>query len=89
MDLRSSLHGIQLGIIKTAIQLLQTFEYISNNVRKGNRKNADNNYNYHYRNKSQGVHVGIWYILKAQSGSHMPTLRPKPMPYSYMDPLGV
>ena len=37
---------------------------------------------------SQRVHVGIWYILRAQRGSHIPTLRPKYTPYSYMDPLG-
>ena len=36
----------------------------------------------------QRVHVGIWYILRAQKGSHTPTLRPKYTPYSYMDPLG-
>ena len=34
------------------------------------------------------VDVGLWYILKAQRGSHIPTLRPKYLPYSYMDPLG-
>ena len=34
------------------------------------------------------VHVGIWYILRAQRGSHTPTVRPKYTPYSYMDPLG-
>ena len=39
--------------------------------------------------KSQRVHVGIWYILSAQRGSHIPTLRPKYIPYTYMDPLGV
>ena len=38
---------------------------------------------------SQRVHVGIWYILRAQRGSHIPTLRPKYIPYSYMDPLGI
>ena len=37
---------------------------------------------------AQRVHVGIWYILRAQRGSHIPTLRPKYTPYSYMDPLG-
>ena len=37
---------------------------------------------------TQRVHVGIWYILRAQRGSHIPTLRPKYIPYSYMDPLG-
>ena len=37
---------------------------------------------------SQRVHVGIWYILRAQKGSHIPTLRPKYVPYTYMDPLG-
>ena len=37
---------------------------------------------------SQRVHVGVWYILRAQRGSHIPTLRPKYIPYSYMDPLG-
>ena len=36
----------------------------------------------------QRVHVGIWSILRAQGGSHIPTLRPKYIPYSYMDPLG-
>ena len=39
-------------------------------------------------NIPQRVHVGIWYILKAKRGSHIPTLRPKYLPYSYMDPLG-
>ena len=38
---------------------------------------------------TQRVHIGIWYILRAQRGSHIPTLRPKYIPYSYMDPLGV
>ena len=38
--------------------------------------------------KTQRVHVGIWYTLKAQRGSHIPTLRPKYLPDSYMDPLG-
>ena len=33
-------------------------------------------------------HVGIWYILRAQRGYHIPTLRPKYIPYSYIDPLG-
>ena len=37
---------------------------------------------------AQRVHVGIWYILRAQRGSHIPTLRPKYIPYTYMDPLG-
>ena len=38
---------------------------------------------------TQRVHVGgIWYILRAQRGSHIPTLGPKYTPYSYMDPLG-
>ena len=37
---------------------------------------------------SQRVHVGIWYILSTQRGSHIPTLRPKYIPYTYMDPLG-
>ena len=37
---------------------------------------------------TQRVHVGLWYIFKAQRGSHVPTLRPKYLPYSYMDPLG-
>ena len=35
---------------------------------------------------SQRVHAGIWYILRAQRGSHIPTLRPKGIPYTYMDP---
>ena len=38
---------------------------------------------------SQRVHVGIWYILRAQRGSHIPTLRPKYIPYTYIDPLGM
>ena len=38
---------------------------------------------------SQRVHVGVWYILRAQRGSHIGTLRPKYIPYCYMDPLGV
>ena len=37
---------------------------------------------------TQRVHVGIWYILRAQRGSHIPTLRPKYIPYTYIDPLG-
>ena len=37
---------------------------------------------------TQRVHVGIWYILRAQGGSHIPTLRPKYIPYTYIDPLG-
>ena len=41
------------------------------------------------KNLSQRVHVGIWYILRAQRGSHIPTLRPKYIPYTYMDPLGL
>ena len=36
---------------------------------------------------TQRVYVGIWYILRAQRGSHIPTLRPKYIPYT-MDPLG-
>ena len=32
--------------------------------------------------------MGMWYILRAQRGSHIPTLRPKYVLYSYMDPLG-
>ena len=40
------------------------------------------------KKKPQRVHVGIWYIHRAQRGSHIPTLRPKCIPYSYMDPLG-
>ena len=39
-------------------------------------------------NLAQGLHVGIWYILRAQRGSHIPTLGPKSIPYNYMDPLG-
>ena len=38
---------------------------------------------------AQRVHVGIWYILRAKRGSHIPTLRPKYIPYTYMDPLGM
>ena len=38
---------------------------------------------------SQRVHVGIWYILRAQRGSHIPTLRPKYILLTYMDPLGL
>ena len=38
---------------------------------------------------AQRVHVGIiWYILRAQRVSHIPTLRAKYIPYNYMDPLG-
>ena len=37
---------------------------------------------------TQRVHVGIWYVLRAQRGIHIPTLRPKYIPYTYMDPLG-
>ena len=35
-----------------------------------------------------GFRVGIWYILRAQRDSHIPTLRPKYIPYTYMDSLG-
>ena len=36
------------------------------------------------------VHVvAMWYILRAQIGSHVITLGPKYILYSYMDPLGV
>ena len=38
---------------------------------------------------SQRVHVGIWYMLRAQRDSYIPTLRPGYTPYSYMDPLGL
>ena len=31
----------------------------------------------------KGSMWGIWYILKAQRGSHIPTLRPKYIPYTY------
>ena len=34
------------------------------------------------------VLVGIRYIPRAHRGSHIPTLRAKYIPYSYMDPLG-
>ena len=34
------------------------------------------------------AHVGMWHMLRAQRGSYIPTLGPKYMPYSYMDPLG-
>ena len=37
----------------------------------------------------KGTHVGIWYILRIQRGSHIPTLRPKYFPHSYMEPLGI
>ena len=40
------------------------------------------------RVEAQRVHVGIWYILRAQRGSHIPTLGAKYIPYNYMDPLG-
>ena len=40
------------------------------------------------RGLAQRVHVGIWYILRAQRGSHIPTLRPNYIPLTYMDPLG-
>ena len=40
-------------------------------------------------NVSHRVDVGIWYILRAQRGSHIPTLKPKYIPYNYMDPLGL
>ena len=36
---------------------------------------------------TQRVHVGTWCILRGQRGSHIPTLRAKYIPYSYMDPL--
>ena len=37
---------------------------------------------------AQRLHVGIWYILRAQNGSHITTLGPKYIPYNYMEPLG-
>ena len=37
---------------------------------------------------SQRVQVGIWYVLRIQRVSHIPTLRPKHIPYTYMDPVG-
>ena len=37
---------------------------------------------------AQRVHVGIWFKLRAQRGSNIPTLRPKYVLQSYMDPLG-
>ena len=37
---------------------------------------------------SQSLDVAIWYILKAQRGSHITTLGPKYIPCSYMEPLG-
>ena len=39
--------------------------------------------------QSQRVHVGIWYTPRAQWGSRITILRPKYLPYNYMDPLGV
>ena len=36
----------------------------------------------------QRLHVAIWYILRAQRCSHITTLGPKYIPYSYMEPLG-
>ena len=36
----------------------------------------------------KGSNAGIWHILRAQRGSHIPTLRPKHIPYTYVDPLG-
>ena len=38
--------------------------------------------------QTQRVHVGLWYLLSAQRASHIPTLKPKYIPYTYMDPLG-
>ena len=41
--------------------------------------------------KSLMVYVGMWYTLRPQKDSHlniyMPTLGPKKLLYSYMDPL--
>ena len=37
---------------------------------------------------TQRFHVAIWYILRAQRCSHITTLGPKYIPYSYMEPLG-
>ena len=63
-------------------------------LRAGNERHAGITWRPKYRgfeylDSSQMVHVGIWYILKAQRGSHIPTLRPKYLPYSHMDPLGL
>ena len=33
--------------------------------------------------------LGFRCILRAQRGSHIPTLRPKYIPYTYIDPLGM
>ena len=38
---------------------------------------------------AQRVHVSIWYILRAQRGSHIPTLRPKYIPYTWTLRVGV
>ena len=43
--------------------------------------------NYYY---SQRVHVGIWYILRTQRCTHIPTLRSKYIPCSYIHgPFGI
>ena len=34
----------------------------------------------HRNDTPKRVHVGIWYTLRAQWGSHVPTLRPKYLP---------
>ena len=41
-----------------------------------------------YKYFAQTLHVAIWYILRAQRGSHRTTLGPKYISCSYMQPLG-
>ena len=41
-----------------------------------------------FRVITQRLHVALWYILRAQNGSHITTLGPKYIPYNYMEPLG-
>ena len=42
-----------------------------------------------FRAEGLGFRVGMWYILRGQRGSHIPTIRPKYIPYTYMDPLSL
>ena len=36
-----------------------------------------------------GAHVGIEYMLRAQRGSHITTLRPRYILHGYVDPVGL
>ena len=73
--------------VRQSVALSGVAEQMSSSLQgKGQLKKAGSNDK--NPENTQRVHVGIWYILRAQGGSHIPTLRPKYIPYSYMDPVG-